>query len=88
MNTCSECGLTIEGGVFIGTINQGVAHQRCYHIANPPINRDTFVSVLCNSDDQLLVRALLGRMVPKYIQDEIIELFNAEMQDRHQKRIS
>lgn len=88
MNICSECKKPINGGVFIGTINGGVAHEVCYHIANPPKIRETFPEVLVNCDDQVLVRKLLIQHVSDETQKVIISEFNQYMNIRHQNLIS
>ena len=87
MDICTECGTEIIDGTYV-TANQGHNHVRCYEIANPPIKRKTFKSVLVNCEDQVLVRQLLVSKVPSEIQNEIIESFNETILTRYKRRIA
>ena len=44
------------------------------------------MAVLCNGDDQVLVRSLLEQNVPPEIKQWIIDDFNIEMNRRHAER--
>lgn len=89
MTICSECNHPIlNSEMFIMTDGGSVTHSRCYHIANPPRVRETFSEVLCNGDDQVIVRELLIQLVPPHEQRQIIALFNHNMKERHVRRIA
>lgn len=88
MNICTICNEEIKSGVFIGTVNNGVAHQSCYVKANPPKIRKTFNEVLNNCDDQVIVREMLNEHVDHEVKLLIVKKFNEKMQERHQLRLS
>ena len=87
MNTCSECKKEIVSGSFVGTIGGGIAHGACFYKANPPRIRHSFLDVITNGDDQVLVRELLMRHVSLQCKGDITTRFNEIIQDRHNEMI-
>ena len=82
---CEYCNNDIDG-LFMSTGTGGYAHKHCYHQKNPYQPKEDFMEVLCNCDDQVLVRRLLHELVPEDAKEKIVNSFNATMIIRHRDK--
>lgn len=82
---CEHC----EKPVGASWINSDGArmHPICYRLKYPFTPRLTFMDVLLNGEDQVIVRELLHHKVPQDVKDEIVILFNKVMSGRHARTV-
>ena len=83
---CEYCGKPLTG-LMIST-GTGMACEPCYYKKHPFVPKDSFLGVLCNCDDQVLVRRLLEEDVPPGTKARIIDNFNREMTRRYTERLA
>ena len=83
---CEYCGKPLTG-LMIST-GTGMACESCYYKKHPFIPKDSFMAVLCNYDDPVLVRRLLEENVPPEIKGRIIDNFNREMTRRYAEMVA
>ena len=81
---CTHCEKPITGA-FINLGLDGRMHSLCYRLRFPFKPRLTFLDVLLNSEDQVIVRELLHEHVPDDVKQRIVVLFNKIMSDRHSR---
>lgn len=72
-------------GERIYTVN-GPTHPACYFQQNPIKARTTFLEVLNNCDDQVIVRRLLEELVPMDAKIEVVRRFNEAMRALQTRR--
>ena len=82
---CQYCGNEV-GGIFT-LINNGKAHVKCYLEANPPKPAKTLRDVIWNDDEQWLIAELLEKHVNLETKQLIINEFNLEKSNEHEKRM-
>ena len=79
---CAQCGELITGAMRSAGVKDQWYDDSCWRKLHPFQQCVTFDAVLNNHHDQVLVRQLLLQYVPLDAQEEIIGLFNYEMQRR------
>lgn len=82
---CVQCGYPIK--MFYTETEIGPMHTACMAELRPYVPKEDFLSVLTNTDDQVLMRRILLEYVPEEIQRKVIESFNRLMQERRERRM-
>lgn len=65
---------------------RGLYHEECFYRMRSYTPKRTFNEVLCNDEDQRLVRDLLQEVLPEYVKAQLVEAFNREMGARWLRR--
>lgn len=79
--SCMYCHQRIDGAYTMDRdeSGDGYSHLKCYERVHTFVPKVSFLQVLVNLDDQVLVRELLEALVPELDKARIVQEFNRRM---------